>query len=96
MAIAYDYFCNENHPHSGCGYEWEKLVDSMDDRCLPMKGKCPNCGKKGNICRKVSAICPVDPNLIHGNKRLKESGMHERLSEINRQTPGGIKNWNFS
>ena len=56
----YLYKCDDSYPHKGCGCEWEETL-SIAERTVPMKGKCPDCGKKDNIIRVFTAA-----TLFHG------------------------------
>ena len=56
----YLFSCCKDAHHKGCGYEWEETL-SIAERTVPMKGKCPECGKKDNIIRVFTAA-----TLFHG------------------------------
>jgi hypothetical protein len=67
--ILFEYFCNDDNHHEGCGHEFEVLLP-IDDRIKPMGEKCPNCGKKGNVCRKYSS--KLFTRVINPHKKMSE------------------------
>jgi hypothetical protein len=74
----FEYFCNDDRHHEGCGYEFEEYL-SQEDRMQPMDAPCPSCGKKDNVCRKfninlhrgvVNPGAKMDDNFKETMKRI--------------------------
>lgn len=85
----YEYFCNSDSHHSGCGHEWEENLP-IDERIEPMKKPCPKCGKKDQICRRFSS------NLHHGVVRPFEKmdeTFKENMRRIKKEHPEMNTSW---
>ncbi len=80
----YLYKCDDSYPHKGCGYEWEETL-SVAERIVPMKEKCPDCGKKDNIIRLFTSV-----NIYHGvvnpHKKMDENFKSE-MKRIKKDHP---------
>lgn len=72
--MLYEFKCD------GCGEQFTQVL-SMDDRNIPLKEPCPECGYF-TIHRVYSVSGTIDGELLKADKRMEQSGVQAALERI--------------
>lgn len=79
----YDYTCAK------CKHSFDKIL-KIDDRELPTKEACPNCGKTGAITITLTAPSLMNANRVDGLVK-PHTQFRERMQQIKQGLPEKYK-----